>query len=331
MSKHPVDAMSEEPTPSPSSTLPAVRSAQVSEHLRSYVLMECRSMIRYVWANGIPLPQDLQQSFDQLDPPHPSTTVQPLSSLSELHSGLARAIAPATPRTIHLLETDPYSGTLLGILGPLPNIRRLMCAALCFITLFIGFAQSEDINKENLQKLFSDLSGSTLLVILGFYMSAAGLGACFNSLFMAYSYVSQRTYDPRYDSSYWIRLALGVIAGLMLAQLIPIEGSDLSKSGADLTKPLLALLGGFSASLVYTILDRLVDTLESLFRNGPKKIAAVTAVAREEPSRGKPPARARPPATAPAAGPEAAGSAPPPEPKPLGGQAASLPLSCPPE
>lgn len=273
--------------------------------------MECRSMIRYVWANGIPLSRDLQQSFDQLDLPQSSTNVQALSSLSELHSGLARVIAPATPRTIHLLETDPYSGTLLGILGPLPNIRRLMCAALCFITLFIVFAQSEDINKENLQKLFSDLSGSTLLVILGFYMSAAGLGACFNSLFMAYSYVSQLTYDPRYDSSYWIRLALGVIAGLMLAQLIPIQGGDLSQSGADLTKPLLALLGGFSASLVYTILDRLVDTLESLFRSGPMKPAPVPVVVREEPSRGKPPASARPPAPAP--GPEETGSAPTPE------------------
>ncbi|EPX64106.1 hypothetical protein D187_005239 [Cystobacter fuscus DSM 2262] len=251
-------------------------------------------MIRYAWASGIPLTEELQQSLDALDLSSTSAEEPPLSLLSEFHGGLARVVAPATPRTIHLLETDPYSGTALGILGPLPNIRRLMVAALCFITLFIAFAQSKEINRVNLQKLFSELEGTTLLIVLGFYMSAAGLGACFNSLFTAHSYVSKRIYDPRYDSSYWIRMALGVIAGLMLAQLIPIDNGNLSGSGnpqgVDLAKPLLALLGGFSASLVYTILHRLVDTVESLFRSGKAEAAVAD---REVSGRGKAPVSTR--------------------------------------
>jgi len=35
------------------------------------------------------------------------------------------------------------------------------------------------------------------------------------------------------------------------------------------SEPVLALLGGFSASLVYRILQRLVDTLDSLFQPHP--------------------------------------------------------------
>ncbi len=33
---------------------------------------------------------------------------------------------------------------------------------------------------------------------------------------------SKGTYDPRFESSYWMRIGLGVIAGLVLSQMIPI-------------------------------------------------------------------------------------------------------------
>jgi hypothetical protein len=51
----------------------------------------------------------------------------------------------------------------------------------------------------------------------------------------------------------------------VLAELIP---SIFDKDSAlqTLTKPVLAMLGGFSASAVYRILHRLVDTVESLVR-----------------------------------------------------------------
>jgi hypothetical protein len=256
-------------------------------------------MVRYVWASGLSLPDDLRQSLDALGLPHAGPDAPPLSLLSEIHERLANVVAPAMPRTIHLLETDGASRTVLGILGPLPNIRRLMAAALGFIVLFLGLAQSPQINGTNLQKLFSELEGRELLIVLGFYMSAAGLGACFNALFKAHSYISRQTYDPRYDSSYWIRIALGIIAGLMLAQLIP--GEHLESSSGDgaagphhvgLAKPLLAVLGGFSASLVHMILERLVDTVESLFRSGPKAQGA--AADRERDRRWEPASSPRP-------------------------------------
>jgi hypothetical protein len=41
------------------------------------------------------------------------------------------------------------------------------------------------------------------------------------------------------------------------------------------TRPLLALLGGFSASFVYRLLDRLVQTAEALVRGDPRDAVAV--------------------------------------------------------
>lgn len=277
------------PAPPAPAVFPDQEGSSAPEELRRHVLAECRSMVRYVWASGLSLPDDLRRLLDALDLPHAGPDAPPLSLLSEIHECLAHVVAPAMPRTIHLLETDQASRTLLGILGPLPNIRRLMAAALGFIALFLALAQSQQINGTNLQKLFSELDGLELLIVLGFYMSAAGLGACFNALFKAHSYISRQTYDPRYDSSYWIRIALGIIAGLMLAQLIPGEqlpsGSGDKQQAATsvgLAKPLLAVLGGFSASLVHMILERLVDTVESLFRTSPK---AEVAAAGREPAR----------------------------------------------
>jgi cytochrome c-type biogenesis protein CcmH/NrfF len=66
-----------------------------------------------------------------------------------------------------------------------------------------------------------------------------------------------------FDASYRVRIVLGLVAGLMLALLLPLQGND--SQSPTLQKPLIALLGGFSASLVHQILQRLVDTVGSAF------------------------------------------------------------------
>ena len=61
-----------------------------------------------------------------------------------------------------------------------------------------------------------------------------------------------------------MRFVLGLIAGIVLSSLVPIEsGAD---GGGSFTRPFLALLGGFSAAVVFRILERVVGTLESLVR-----------------------------------------------------------------
>ena len=65
-----------------------------------------------------------------------------------------------------------------------------------------------------------------------------------------------------------MRFIHGLIAGIVLPELIPVQGDQ------ALSRPLLALLGGFSASVVYRLLSRLVDTLESLFQGDPREFLA---------------------------------------------------------
>lgn len=119
-----------------------------------------------------------------------------------------------------------------------------------------------------------------LLVQEAFLLSAAALGASFSALFKANSYVKDASFEPRYITTYWIRFVLGVIAGFILAMMIPLDNfvqatgtvanTAEPNMGAfafgGMLHPLLALLGGYSASLVYRILDRLVIGLETIFK-----------------------------------------------------------------
>jgi hypothetical protein len=113
--------------------------------------------------------------------------------------------------------------------------------------------------------------GWNLLLVQLFLLSAAGAGACFANLFDILKAVSNMTILPTFSSEYWVKLALGIIAGLLLAELIPVAdaaaaaGSEaVLGSSSSFQKPLVALIGGFSASILYTILNRLTETLENL-------------------------------------------------------------------
>src|SRR5215467_14491967 len=94
---------------------------------------------------------------------------------------------------------------------------------------------------------------------------AAALGACFYVLFKTHEYVRDRTFDPRYNSVYVVRLVLGILSGLTLS--IVVSQAQLFKGALkDLGPAVIALLGGFSTEAVYVILQRLVDILLAAVR-----------------------------------------------------------------
>ena len=99
-----------------------------------------------------------------------------------------------------------------------------------------------------------------------FFISLAGLGACFSVLYDARKYVVEGTYDPRIGSNYTIRIALGVLSGVLLAQILSDPKLGENTSGLRVFGlPVLALLGGFASQLVYNILSKIVTAAESIF------------------------------------------------------------------
>jgi hypothetical protein len=233
-------------------------ASMFTDAVRAQLTSECQTMIRAALADGLKLPGPVLEIVGMLDRRRPDDL--DLSTLAALYGHLAAMMAPATPAGLRMLQEDQRLHPRLHLLGPLPSIRYLMLAAMVFSLVFFGVSLLSEIKPENLAKDIYGMSGLKLMYVLIFLLSASGLGATFGVLFDAYDLVTAGRYDTTYDSLYWTRIGLGLVSGLMLAELLPQAAN-----GGSLERPLLALLGGFSASVVHRILQRLSGLLEGLF------------------------------------------------------------------
>jgi hypothetical protein len=238
--------------------------------LEKQVLLAAEAMVRYALASGLRVPAWIVDTVRRADTTYrhtPDEELPEFDALLRAHAELVRIVAPATPRTILLVSEGRRSP--LSMLGPVRLVRQMLIAVVVLLVSFVLLAMSPDVNARSGDPLSS--SGWPLLVNELFFIALGGLGAAFSALFTAYRYISDGTYDPKYESTYWLRFILGLMAGLLLPALIPLGG------GADdsaLTKPLLALLGGFSAAMLYRVLERLVTTVESLVRADSRELRA---------------------------------------------------------
>ncbi len=251
----------------------------VSLTLGRQCYLECEAMAKYALASGLEVPGSLLQQLKELESSMAAADrdVEPMAirRLGECHGRLSKLVAPATPRTILLLDSEIEQRGSLRFLGPVPLIRQMMVTALLSLTALICLTLSAEVNGS---KANSDIlvgSGFPLLLNELFLLSAAALGASFSALFMANRYIQEGTFDPKYNISYWIRFVLGLIAGFILATLIDLDALGKAGAGSDASsafaRPLLAMIGGFSAAVVYRILSRLADTVESLFRGDQRE------------------------------------------------------------
>lgn len=124
--------------------------------------------------------------------------------------------------------------------------------------------------------MIGDVSYSTQLLIQLYLLSASGLGAIFAILYPLTTAVSAGTYDENDNARYVVHVVVGLISGTILGQLLPIDSVG---ALGDLTRPTLALLGGFSASLVYKILTQLVRAVENVFSDSETSAATAAAAA----------------------------------------------------
>ena len=239
---------------------------------------ECEAMARYALHHGLPVAPETIALLSALidctapenpppgtagDAPRYAATSQ--HSLASIHRKLAALIAPATPQAVTLLDAQHRLGRPFAWLGPVPLIRLLTVASIAFLIAVVATGLSPDVSADNVERGFLDSHGTQLLWNALFLLFCAGLGASFATLFQAHRYIAASTYDPKYDASYGARLILGLIAGLILVEMLPSRLFD-QGSMHSFGKPALSMLGGFSATAVHRLLQRLVDTLDTLVR-----------------------------------------------------------------
>ena len=275
----------------------AIVSAPSKHALIAQLQTECDAMARYALRHGMAVAPELVAQLSPLlaiDPDPASTSTNGIEgtatspaspgqpslchALATIHRRLAVAISPATPQAVALLDVERRHGRFAW-LGPVPLIRTLTVCALSFLVAVIAMSLPPQVSAANIDRGFLDSSGVPLLLNALFLLSCAGLGASFATLFQAHRYVANATYDPQYDASYGARLILGIIAGLILVEMLPSHLYD-NGSMRSFGKPALAMLGGFSATAVHRLLHRLVETLETLVRGDPRPAAEAAFEAR---------------------------------------------------
>ncbi len=227
--------------------------------LRSTLLDECLAMIRYASARGIAQPPAAVAVVDNAignDPP------VPLHHLSEAHRLLAEAVAPATPDTIRTV-TEEHRVGFLRYLGATNYARVLSMLA---VIAFFAFVALQVKNTNNWQEV-----AITAL--------ASVIGGIFYVMFELSRRLADGTFTRSLEGQYTILIILGGLAGTALAFLIvrPTPAAENVSSATIevlLTRPLLALLGGFSARAVYRVLERLVETVEALIKGSGNEMVA---------------------------------------------------------
>ena len=109
-------------------------------------------------------------------------------------------------------------------------------------------------------------------------LTGAGLGASFYVLVKTKPYLVNRCFDPKFNASYLSTFITGVTGGVILATALKgTVGS--SGGGAALTPGVLAVLGGYSAEAVETVLQRLVEVLLAAVRGDASAAAKSKAAA----------------------------------------------------
>ncbi|MBN2530589.1 MAG: hypothetical protein JXR76_29650 [Deltaproteobacteria bacterium] len=256
-------------------------------------MRECRAMTNHAFANGKKVPAKLMKLLESLEAYHAQASQRenrqspslasaeisqvedpygttPMERLTHLHNALAQLVHPASPQTILLSAEEKEKGSFFLFLGQFPIVRRMMFTACMCLFCLICSSLTPLVNATSIHQTIFDSSGVELLMVFIFLLSAAGLGASFSALFKMNRYIALGTFDPKYETSYWIRFLVGLISGLILTQVLSFDFSEAlsTQQGANLAakhaaKVTLALLGGFSADLVFNILNRMVDTVSS--------------------------------------------------------------------
>ena len=234
--------------------------------IRNLLAVETSAMAAHALSYGQKIPRRALRVLAAIEEDDTHSTIE---ELADAHEELAQVIAPMTP-TAALALTEGASAEARRKQGYSYLTQRLMIVAMISLAAFVGLSLTPYTNDPKYSNIF-EASGFPLLINELFFISAAALGACFAGLSQMERNATYGTFDPRHEGAFWKRFMLGIISGLLLATILDTktDGND----GNPIATASMALVGGFSCTVVYRILNRLVETLETAVRGGGEEVA----------------------------------------------------------
>ncbi|MBV1924361.1 MAG: hypothetical protein KUG68_10085 [Flavobacteriaceae bacterium] len=226
----------------------------ISPEVINEISRETNNMISYAVRNGIIINTEVNSLIQNSS----------VDDLINAHNLMCKNIAPATPKSIEYTKKLYQNSKDKSLFNKLPLVRNLIILSLIFLATFVITGLSPEVNNSSLDKGIMNNNGLSLLLNLTFLSSVAGLGVLFYLLKDVSTSVKKGVLVPE-DSIYYLALiVLGVIAGLIMSEIISLYTSD--PQGINLfNKSILALIGGFSSDAIFSILQGVINKVKAIF------------------------------------------------------------------
>ena len=230
------------------------KSPGISREVIQEISDEVNNMLSFAIYNGIIINTQINDLIQNSS----------VDDLINAHNLLCKNIAPATPKSIEFTKKMHQEGSGKSIFNKIPLTRNLIVLSLVFLAMFIVTVISPDVNNDSLDKGILGSNGIPLLLNLGYLSSVSGLGVVFFLLKDVSSSIKKGTLVPEDAISYISQILLGIIAGLLLSEILSMYIKDPNEINL-FNKSVLALVGGFSSDAIFSILQGLINRLKSIF------------------------------------------------------------------
>ncbi|MFT5822205.1 MAG: hypothetical protein ACI8ZM_003461 [Crocinitomix sp.] len=248
------------------------KDQSTSSDLIKILTDELRAMIGFSLSKGKTVSPSVVVAMKEIDDlvNISDITAEQLKKASRYHNAMSKLIFPALPENVLYLDQQniKYEQRKKGTFAPkFPFIRKLIIFGGIAVAGLIACGFSQQVSSHTVENNALTSYGSAFLLNLFFLSCAAAIGATFMLLSTIKPKFSNGTYHPDMDSGYWITIVLGVISGIIITEMVPLQSTG-SEDGILDDRLLLALLSGFSSQLVYNILNKLINAVESLVTGG---------------------------------------------------------------
>ena len=226
----------------------------VNESVRKELENEINIMLSFALNNGLIINSQVNTLLESSN----------IDNLIQTHNLLSKNVAPATPKSIAYLNTLNQNASKGTVLNKLPLVRNLIYLSLFFLVAFVATALSPHVNNDSLDKGIMNNEGIPLLLNIIFLCSVSGLGVLFYLLKNVSKSIENGTLIPEDSIYYTALIILGIIAGLILSEIISLYSGN--PDGINLfNRSILALIGGFSSDAIFSILQSLIGKIKKLF------------------------------------------------------------------
>lgn len=204
-------------------------------------------------SKGLAMAKQIQYDFKPAD--H--------ATLLDNYNQLTILVAPANLESISFTQRYIFNEKQMKKWWNIPIFSKCFYLSLAALLSVILFSLSQIVNNANLSKGLLGSSGIDLLYNLIFICSSAMLGVMFYSLKSINEKIKTYTLTPIDVLELNLNILIGVISGFKISELLTVVLAQLENS-MQITKMTLAILGGFSADAIFSILQEIVNKIKSL-------------------------------------------------------------------